>query len=491
MQYQSFDNTSGSSKSFEKLVCLRIPDLKGKSFLDVGCNEGFFCGYALHAGAEKIIGIDLSAKAIEKAKIRFPEVQFLNQSWDFLPEGQFDVITHLSALHYAEDQAALIHKLVNALSPDGVLILEIGIAPGSKSSFVQIQRTIDERFFPTRNKLHEILDPYAWKVLGHSVNQAGDPVQRYVVHIRKPRPYAYLMMASAGSGKSTISRKLFKQTDVVTLSGDLIYSQISKGKHKVPAALQDLISKNYKSSSINQLVQEICETGQLPDVVNLWVSLAKKQDLVLDSYVPDEYKSQVTQMMFAQGFFPVQLCWDIDQSLSPGSPGNFNAEQYKEFLTGRSVQDKHSVLSVKRHSGPLTKLLLGYHLDSPQMGEIIASNGKIRISGWALPVSESETQLRVYVQCGDKRTLHKFNKNRPDVLTAMFDDNIPDYWNATPCGFSFDALVGDQQCEVGITVNNVDIVIATLQPLPNNELAEKNKKRKSKSKNRFLKFFKL
>lgn len=487
MQYQSFDNTNGSSKSFEKLVCLRIPELKGKAFLDVGCNEGFFCGYALHAGAEKIIGIDLSAKAIEKAKIRFPEVQFFNQSWDLLPEGQFDVITHLSALHYAEDQAALIHKLVNSLSPDGVLILELGIASGSESHFVKVQRTIDERFFPTRNKLHEILDPYAWKVLGHSVNQAGDPIQRYVVHIRKPRPYAYLMMAPAGSGKSTITRKLFKQTDVVTLSGDLIYSQISKRKHQVPAALQDLITKNYKSSSINQLVQEICETGQLPDVVDLWLSLAKKQDLVLDSYVPDEYKSLVTQLMFAKGYFPVQLCWDIDQSLSPGAPGNLYADQYKDFLTARSEQDKHSVLSVKRHAGPLTKQLLGYHLDSPQMGEIFASNGRVRISGWALSASVPDTPLRVYLQCGETRTEHQFNKNRPDALTAMFEDDIPDYWNATACGFSFEASIGEQQCDIGISLNNVDIVIASLQALPNNELTEQNKKHKSS----FFKFFKL
>lgn len=490
MQYQSFDNTNGSSKSFEKLVCIRIPELKGKSFLDVGCDEGFFCGYALHAGAEKIIGIDLSAKSIEKAKIRFPEVQFLNQSWELLPEGQFDVITHLSALHYAEDQPALIHKLVNALTPDGVLILEIGIVPGSKSQFVPIQRAIDERYFPTRNKLHEILEPYAWKILGESVNQAGDPVQRYVIHIRKPRPYAYLMMATSGSGKSTISRKLFKQTDVVALSGDLIYAQISKGRHQVSAELQALISKNYKSSSINKLVQKISEAGLLTQIIDLWLSLAKKQDLVLDSYVPEEYRRQVIDTLFAKGYFPVQLCWDIDDSLTPGVTGNHTADQYKDFLVNRSATNSHLVANVIKQALPSSPVLRGCHLDSPLTGEIIASSGKIKVSGWALPMAEPAAPLTAYVQSGNNRTVYKFNKNRPDALTAIFGDSQPDYWNTTPCGFSFEITVVEQLYEVGVIVENIDIALATLQALPTSELPVQTVTLK-KRKNRLFNFFKL
>ncbi len=60
-QYQSFDDARGASRSAEKLAALRLPllpnhfdretPLKGLSLLDLGCNEGFFCGEALRQGA--------------------------------------------------------------------------------------------------------------------------------------------------------------------------------------------------------------------------------------------------------------------------------------------------------------------------------------------------------------------------------------------------------------------------------------------------------
>ena len=119
-QYQSFPDATGSSKSLEKLQALRLPPLAGKSFLDVGCNEGFFCGFAQHEGATKVVGIDGNQTCIDRAKHRFPELSFYQQSWDDPIEGEFDVILLASALHYAKDQAELIQKLINQLTPTGV-----------------------------------------------------------------------------------------------------------------------------------------------------------------------------------------------------------------------------------------------------------------------------------------------------------------------------------------------------------------------------------
>src|SRR5690606_35036606 len=116
MQYQSFPDVKGGSNSLDKLSTLRLPPLAGKSILDVGCNEGFFCGFALFEGASHIVGLDRSAQAIRRATARFPGVSFVQSSWDTLPEGQFDIITLLSALHYAEDQEALIHALMGKLT---------------------------------------------------------------------------------------------------------------------------------------------------------------------------------------------------------------------------------------------------------------------------------------------------------------------------------------------------------------------------------------
>jgi hypothetical protein len=46
--------TKGVSDSLTKLARLRLPDsMAGKCFLDIGCNEGFFCGVAATRHSKK------------------------------------------------------------------------------------------------------------------------------------------------------------------------------------------------------------------------------------------------------------------------------------------------------------------------------------------------------------------------------------------------------------------------------------------------------
>ena len=94
--------------------------------------------------------------------------------------------------------AALIDRLVERLSDDGTLVLEMGIASAPGSEWVQVDRGIDTRAFPSMKKLHEVLGAYAWKWMGRSVAQAGDPVSRHVVHVSRRKPVAYLLMQPPG-----------------------------------------------------------------------------------------------------------------------------------------------------------------------------------------------------------------------------------------------------------------------------------------------------
>ncbi len=102
MPYQNFWNRKGGSDSSGKLQALKLPNLEGKSLLDIGCNEGFFCMEAKKRGAARVVGIDRGAEFIEAAKKRAPEIDFRCQTWETLPEGPF-LLADFLAQHKVAD----------------------------------------------------------------------------------------------------------------------------------------------------------------------------------------------------------------------------------------------------------------------------------------------------------------------------------------------------------------------------------------------------
>lgn len=223
-QYQSFSEIRGASDSLKKLLKLGIPDLKDKKFLDVGCNEGYFCGYASAAGARFTLGIDSDLKSIERAKNRFSSLKFIHQTWDDGIEGKFDVILFASAIHYAKDQLSTLKKILNCLSNNGVLILELGLLEESEikstDGYELIERSPgDFKKYTSANYLIENLSEYVIRCVGKSVNQSGDSVDRYVLHIFKRKKILLFVNGPSYSGKSIFSSSL---KDVNLISFDQI-----------------------------------------------------------------------------------------------------------------------------------------------------------------------------------------------------------------------------------------------------------------------------
>ncbi|GGC96758.1 class I SAM-dependent methyltransferase [Enterococcus wangshanyuanii] len=103
-----------------------LPDFSGKTVLDLGCGYGWHCRYAVAQGAEKVIGIDLSEKMINKAeemttssKITYQlmgmeEIEGLNE--------RFDIIISSLALHYVRSFDDIAKKVNQCLNPDGYFI---------------------------------------------------------------------------------------------------------------------------------------------------------------------------------------------------------------------------------------------------------------------------------------------------------------------------------------------------------------------------------
>lgn len=279
MPYQRFEDLSrktSASRSNEKLRALKLPRLAKKSLLDIGCNEGFFCQIAAKSGARRVLGIDQSSLSIEKAKLRLaalPElssmpIEFRCASWWDIPEERFDVILFLSAVHYEPEQKRLFDFLATRLEPDGLLVLECGIAPGESEHWVLVNRGKDHYRFPTEKLLYsQLLSSYAVLKKGQSVTQQGDPLPRFVFHCHVKRPTVCIIRGRSGSGKSWLSRTLW-QKGIVTFSSDTFFSRYQTTyKDYAPATpLYAMIANELDTRhGLNHVIEKLRELGAIEE----------------------------------------------------------------------------------------------------------------------------------------------------------------------------------------------------------------------------------
>lgn len=214
MSYQSIAGQQGASKSDAKLQAIMLPDnLKGKRVLDLGCNEGFFCQAAKKRGAEQVVGMDMDegflSRAKEHARSQGLDIDFRQGSMMNLPEEQFDYVLLLSALHYIDNPAELMRRIKGVLAPGGKLVLECGVSPKPGMTVDLALRSVDRRYFPTRDLLIDVwLQDYSVKSIGGSIQQVGDPIPRYVFHCTPAVTNVLFIEGNGGIGKTTLSRKI-------------------------------------------------------------------------------------------------------------------------------------------------------------------------------------------------------------------------------------------------------------------------------------------
>lgn len=106
-----------------------FPELTGKRVLDLGCGYGWHCGYAARMGASKVLGIDLSEKMIDRARMenREPEITYRVcglEEYEY-PEEAFDCVISNLALHYIRDLKEVYRKVWRTLKQGGVFLMNI------------------------------------------------------------------------------------------------------------------------------------------------------------------------------------------------------------------------------------------------------------------------------------------------------------------------------------------------------------------------------
>ncbi|HEY0662670.1 MAG TPA: methyltransferase domain-containing protein [Lysobacter sp.] len=458
-QYQSFPGVDGDSRTFDKLRALCLPDLAGRRFLDVGCNEGFFCGFASFQGAERVVGVDHSRAFIERARARFPGCEFHLQGWETLPEGPFDVILLASSLHYADDQPALIRRLVDRLSPDGVLVLELGIVALAKSEWVKVQRGIDERHFPTMAMVRETLADYAWKWMGPSVSQDGDPVPRHVVHISRRRPVAYLLLQPPGYGKTSIASGLFGRAGVPTVSGDELILRVANGQEDAPPALRELLSADFSPFRIDQSIRKVFDAGLGGELVALWQREAGDGSFALDAYVPEEHQAFVESLMAQAGYLPVFLRWE-PVGMRPLA-AEVAAQQAEAYFF--SLAEPDAGASAATDKSAYAGGALGY------VDDFIVAGDRATLRGWAVDATGAPARCFGIRLGGQFHTVSTFERQaRPDVQQHLrlphslfgYRVSLP-----VPAGSNMEKLLESLEVRAGDAENRLGPALPFAEPL--------------------------
>lgn len=130
--YNAVDTGNTPVRRYSEVYTLLniVGDLTGKTVLDMACSDGFFTRKLKEAGADKVIGVDLSAKMIELARLHESQrplgIEYhVSSVFDVGVLGNFDLVFTPFVMSYAQTRAELFEmcRILNAnLKPGGRLI---------------------------------------------------------------------------------------------------------------------------------------------------------------------------------------------------------------------------------------------------------------------------------------------------------------------------------------------------------------------------------
>lgn len=140
------------------LAELRSLDLNGPRILEIGCGTGWLAEQLVKDGS--YVGMDLSPAAVEVAKRRVPEGEFVAadfHSWSHAGEP-FDVILMIDTIAYFRDQEAAVRKTRSLLKRGGILVLTtVNPFVYSRMSWIGPPGEGQVRKWLPRSVLHELL----------------------------------------------------------------------------------------------------------------------------------------------------------------------------------------------------------------------------------------------------------------------------------------------------------------------------------------------
>lgn len=129
--YSRLPRSTGGLDGAPEWPALRalLPDLRGRRVLDLGCGFGWYCRWAREQGAAQVLGTDVSARMLERARADTRDAAITYSQADLerleLPPASFDLAYSSLALHYIERLERLMAQVHRALTPGGSLVVSV------------------------------------------------------------------------------------------------------------------------------------------------------------------------------------------------------------------------------------------------------------------------------------------------------------------------------------------------------------------------------
>lgn len=162
-QYETMRSQEINANNLIEIPIMKsiLPDVKGKTILDLGCGSGDMDMFFVNNGAKKVVATDISQNMIDKAKQKYntDKIDFTLLSMEQIGclQEKFDIVYSSLAFHYVKDFNKLIGDIYSLLKTNGVLVFSqespLSTAP------IFLEETDEKKIF-LHEKRYNLLSDY-------------------------------------------------------------------------------------------------------------------------------------------------------------------------------------------------------------------------------------------------------------------------------------------------------------------------------------------
>lgn len=167
--YGKPDARHGDITWHHRVIARRLGPVRGKRVLDVACGLGQWLGLLQDRGAE-IAGVDISDRAIERCRQRFPSGEFHVGAAEILPfaDAGFDLITCMGSLEHFVDKPSALIEMLRVAKPDATFLILV-----PNAGFLPLRLGLFGGTWQTRIR-EDVVSLEAWQTLFTSVGLRVD-----------------------------------------------------------------------------------------------------------------------------------------------------------------------------------------------------------------------------------------------------------------------------------------------------------------------------